>query len=195
MAATYLFKTCKVYEMELQNSRYPFSTTAITTSTSRNAISPLEWMEPHCARGPQPSCWSTPTNAWGEAGCWAWKWVKIHNYQKTRGIIELGRARHNDEWPASGRGDEEGAGGLGPKPVNFFWVKVEKKMAWDQDDCTFISVSLVHLIDVLLWTRPWKVCQHVWNTQSKNLTSWPCQSSWPVLREAHPKLYDHLCLL
>lgn len=77
------------------------------------------------------------------------------------GIMELGRARRDGERPPpGGRGDEERAGGLGPVPVNFFWVRVREKIAWDRDDCAFISVSLVRLIEVPLRMRLWKVCQY-----------------------------------
>lgn len=85
------------------------------------------------------------------------------------GIMELGRARRDGERPPpGGRGDEERAGGLGPVPVNFFWVRVREKIAWDRDDCAFISVSLVRLIEVPLRMRLWKVCQYVCSeTRSK----------------------------
>lgn len=48
--------------------------------------------------------------------------------------------------PPGGKGDEERGGGFDPE--NFFCVRVKEKMAWDRDDCAFMSVSFVRLIAV-----------------------------------------------
>jgi hypothetical protein len=62
-----------------------------------------------------------------------------------------GRARREGERPVGGRGEEERGGG--PDPVNFFCTSVREKMAWDRDDCAFISVSLVRRMAVPLRIR------------------------------------------
>jgi hypothetical protein len=63
-------------------------------------------------------------------------------------IIDPGLARRDGERPPGGSGEEERVGGPVPEPVYFFWVKVRENMACERDDCAFMSVSLVRLIDV-----------------------------------------------
>ena len=48
-------------------------------------------------------------------------------------MVELGRASLDGERPAPGGSGEEDRGG-GPDPLNFFWVNVNEKIAWDRDD-------------------------------------------------------------
>lgn len=67
-------------------------------------------------------------------------------------IIDPGRARRDGERPPGGSGEEERVGSPMPDPVYFFWVKVKENIACERDDCAFISVSFVRLIDV-----PWRI--------------------------------------
>jgi len=65
--------------------------------------------------------------------------------------MEPGRASLEGDRPPRGRGDDD-LGGC-PEPVNFFCVKVREKIAWDREDCAFMSVSLVRRIELPFMRR------------------------------------------
>ena len=60
--------------------------------------------------------------------------------------MEPGRASLEGDRPPGGKGDDDLWGC--PEPVNFFWVKVRENIAWDLEDCAFMSVSLVRRIEL-----------------------------------------------
>ncbi len=60
-------------------------------------------------------------------------------------MTEPGRPIREGERPPGGSGEEDRGGG--PLPVNFFWIKVKEKIACERDDCAFMSVSFVRLIE------------------------------------------------
>ena len=59
---------------------------------------------------------------------------------------EPGRVNLEGDRPPGGKGEDDLGGG--PEPVNFFCVKVRENIAWDREDCAFISVSLVRRIEL-----------------------------------------------
>ena len=59
---------------------------------------------------------------------------------------EPGRASLEGDRPVGGKGEDD-LGGC-PEPVNFFCVKVRENIAWDREDCAFMSVSLVRRIEL-----------------------------------------------
>jgi hypothetical protein len=64
---------------------------------------------------------------------------------------EPGRASLEGDRPAGGKGEDD-LGGC-PEPVNFFCVKVRENIAWDREDCAFMSVSLVRRIKLPFLSR------------------------------------------
>ena len=58
----------------------------------------------------------------------------------------MGRASLDGERPEGGRGEDDLGGG--PEPTYFFWINVREKIACERDDCAFMSVSFVLLIEV-----------------------------------------------
>lgn len=59
---------------------------------------------------------------------------------------EPGRASREGERPPGGSGDEDRVGEVGP--VYFFCVRVRENIACEREDCAFMSVSFVRLMDV-----------------------------------------------
>lgn len=64
---------------------------------------------------------------------------------------EPGRANLEGDRPVGGKGEDD-LGGC-PEPVNFFCVKVRENIAWDREDCAFMSVSLVRRIELPFLSR------------------------------------------
>jgi hypothetical protein len=84
----------------------------------------------------------------------------IDRREAAPGSIEPGLPSFDGGRPPPGMGELERGGG--PDPVNLRWVSVREKMAWERDDCAFMSVSFVRRTDVPCRMRLWDTFQHAY---------------------------------